>query len=67
MAVPRGKVSGARRGKRRSGHKNPRGLWAEDKNGDLHRPHHMNLATGEWRGRIILPPKVKKEKAETEE
>lgn len=63
MAVPRGKVSPSRRGKRRSGHTNPRGLWTEDKkSGELHRPHHMIAATGEWRGRIIMPPKVKAEK-----
>ena len=65
MAVPRKKISPARRGKRRGGHKNPRSLWTEDKeSGALHRPHHMIPESGMWRGRVILPPKVKAEKTE---
>ena len=65
MAVPRKKVSRARRGKRRSGHSQARAVWTEDQaSGELHRPHHMIPATGAWRGRIILPPKIKGEEAE---
>ncbi len=65
MAVPRKKVSRARRGKRRSGHSRALPVWSEDKeSGELHRPHHMTPATGAWRGHIILPPKVKSEEPE---
>ena len=67
MAVPRKKISPSRRGKRRAGHRNPQGLWTEDKeSGELHRPHHMIPENGMWRGRVILPPKVKTEKTQEE-
>jgi hypothetical protein len=34
------------------------GLWSEDKEtGEYHRPHHIDLETGMYRGRQVLPPK----------
>ncbi len=58
MAVPKKKVSGMKRGNRRSADalKNP--TYVEDKNsGELRRPHHIDLKTGMYRGRQILDAK----------
>jgi large subunit ribosomal protein L32 len=58
MAVPKRKVSPARRGQRRASDalKNP--TYVEDKDsGELRRPHHIDLKTGMYRGRQILEPK----------
>jgi len=58
MAVPKRKISPARRGKRRSADalKNP--TYIEDKDsGELRRPHHIDLKTGMYRGRQIVEPK----------
>jgi len=58
MAVPRTKVSRAKRGMRRSGHGVERNTFVEDKEtGELHRPHHIDLKTGLYKGRQILEPK----------
>lgn len=58
MAVPKRKTSPSRRGMRRSGHQMARVTWVEDKkSGELRRPHHIDLKTGEYRGRKILEPK----------
>lgn len=60
MAVPKRKTSPMKRGLRRSGHKVPKATYVEDKKtGELHRPHHIDLKTGTYRGREVL--KVKKE------
>lgn len=58
MAVPKRKVSRAKRGMRRSADalKNP--SYIEDKDsGELRRPHHIDLKSGMYRGRQVLEPK----------
>ena len=58
MAVPKRKVSRAKRGMRRSTDalKNP--TYVEDRDsGELRRPHHIDLKTGMYRGRQGLEPK----------
>jgi large subunit ribosomal protein L32 len=58
MAVPRKKLTRSRIGKRRSGHKMATITWVEDKkSGELRRPHHIDLKTGMYRGRQVLPAK----------
>ncbi len=58
MAVPRKKMTKSRIGMRRSGHKLAAATWVEDKkSGELHRPHHIDLKTGMYRGRQVLPAK----------
>ena len=55
MAVPKRKVTRAKRGMRRSSDalKNP--SYVEDKSsGELRRPHHIDLKTGMYRGRQVL-------------
>jgi large subunit ribosomal protein L32 len=47
-----------KRGFRRSGHKVAKATYVEDKKtGELHRPHHVDLKTGTYRGREVLKPK----------
>jgi large subunit ribosomal protein L32 len=59
MAVPRKKMSRSRIGMRRSGHKMAPVTWVEDnKSGELRRPHHIDLKTGMYRGRQVLPVKT---------
>lgn len=58
MAVPKRKVSPMKRGFRRSadGLKTP--TYVEDKeSGELKRPHHIDLKSGRYRGRQVLPAK----------
>jgi large subunit ribosomal protein L32 len=56
MAVPKRKVSPMKRGQRRSGHRKERITYVENKDtGELHRPHHIDLKTGMYRGRQVLP------------
>ena len=58
MAVPKKKVTRSRIGKRRGGHRKETVTWVEDRQtGELRRPHHVDLKTGMYRGRQILPPK----------
>jgi large subunit ribosomal protein L32 len=58
MAVPKKKTSRSRRGHRRSHHALEQPTYVEDKtSGELRRPHHIDLATGIYRGRQILEPK----------
>lgn len=58
MAVPRKKVTRAKRGMRRSADALTRPAYVEDKEtGELHRPHHVDLKTGKYRGRQVLEPK----------
>lgn len=55
MAVPKSKITRSRRGMRRSHDalKNP--TYIEDKDsGELRRPHHIDLKSGQYRGRQIL-------------
>jgi len=57
MAVPRKKVSRAKRGSRRSTDALKRPTIVEDKDsGELRRPHHIDLKTGKYRGRQVLEP-----------
>lgn len=58
MAVPKRKVTRAKRGMRRSvdALKNP--TYVENKDtGELHRPHHIDLKTGMYRGRQVMKVK----------
>jgi large subunit ribosomal protein L32 len=58
MAVPRKKTSKSKRGKRRSHQALKPATYVEDKtSGELKRPHHIDLATGMYRGRQVLEPK----------
>jgi large subunit ribosomal protein L32 len=58
MAVPRKKVTRAKRGNRRSADALKPPTYVEDKEtGELHRPHHIDLKTGIYRGRQVLEPK----------
>jgi large subunit ribosomal protein L32 len=59
MAVPRKKVSRMKRGMRRSADALEAPTYVEDKDsGEQRRPHHIDLKTGKYKGRQILPPKV---------
>ncbi len=58
MAVPKKKVSRMRRGNRRSGDALKQPAYVENKEtGELHRPHHIDLKTGMYRGRQVLEPR----------
>ena len=57
MAVPKRKTTRAKRGDRRSHDALARPAFIEDQDGELHRPHHINLKTGKYRGREVLQPK----------
>ena len=58
MAVPKKKVSTSRRGMRRSADALVAPTYVEDKkSGELRRPHHIDLKSGQYRGRQILPPR----------
>ena len=49
---------------RRSHHRAGTQSFAEDKkSGELRRPHHIDLSTGIYRGKQIIPKKVKKEES----
>jgi len=59
MAVPKKKVSPSRRNMRRSADALNAPIYVEDKDsGELRRPHHIDLKSGKYRGRQILPPKT---------
>lgn len=58
MAVPKRKTTPSRRGMRRSGHPKETPSYVENKqSGELHRPHHIDLKTGMYRGKQILEPR----------
>jgi len=57
MAVPKRKVSRMKRGHRRSADALKAPTYTMDKDGDLHRPHHINLKTGKYRDMQVLEPK----------
>jgi large subunit ribosomal protein L32 len=59
MAVPKKKVSRMKRGNRRSHDALVAPTYVEDKeSGERRRPHHIDLKSGKYRGRQILPAKV---------
>lgn len=56
MAVPRKKVSRMKRGQRRAHDALTAPAYVEDKDsGERRRPHHIDLKSGKYRGRQILP------------
>ena len=58
MAVPKKKMSVSRRGMRRSADALVAPTYVEDKeSGELRRPHHIDLKSGKYRGRQVLPAK----------
>jgi large subunit ribosomal protein L32 len=60
MAVPKRKTSPMKRGFRRSADALKAPAYAEDKDsGELRRPHHVDLKTGMYRGRLIFAQKSK--------
>ena len=59
MAVPRSKMSPMKRGQRRSHDALTAPAYVEDKDsGERRRPHHIDLKSGKYRGRQILPAKI---------
>ena len=60
MAVPKRKTTPSKRGHRRSADALKDPSYVENKQtGELHRPHHIDLKTGMYRGRQVLEPKDK--------
>ncbi len=58
MAVPKRKTSPSKRGMRRSHNALQADAFVEDKEtGELHRPHHMDVKTGMYRGRQVMKVK----------
>ncbi|GAK44414.1 50S ribosomal protein L32 [Tepidicaulis marinus] len=58
MAVPKRKTTPSKRGMRRSADALTAPAYMEDKEtGELHRPHHIDLKTGMYRGRQVLEAK----------
>lgn len=58
MAVPKRKVTRMKRGFRRSADGLKSEAYVEDKeSGELRRPHHIDLKSGRYRGRQVLPEK----------
>ncbi|MBR9834009.1 MAG: 50S ribosomal protein L32 [Alphaproteobacteria bacterium] len=56
MAVPKSKVTKSRRGMRRSHDRLKGNAFIEDADsGELRRPHHIDLKTGMYRGKQVLP------------
>jgi len=58
MAVPKSKISRSKRGMRRSVDALKVPAYVENKeSGELHRPHHIDLKSGMYRGRQVLEAK----------
>ncbi len=57
MAVPKRKTTRSKRGMRRAHDALDAPTIREDEDGELHRPHHINLKTGVYRGRQVIEPK----------
>ena len=58
MAVPKKKVTKSKRNQRRSHDSLKSQAFVEDKEtGELHRPHHIDLKTGYYKGRQVLKVK----------
>ncbi|MEG9861551.1 MAG: 50S ribosomal protein L32 [Parvularculales bacterium] len=57
MAVPKRKVTPSKRGMRRASQALKRPAYVENPDsGELHRPHHIDLKSGMYRGRQVLQP-----------
>ena len=55
MAVPKSKITGSRRGMRRSHDRLSASQYIEDKkSGNLRRNHHIDLKSGTYNGRQVL-------------
>ena len=60
MAVPKSKITRSRRGMRRSHDSLNPDTYVEDKDtGELHRPHHIDLKTGMYKGKQVINIKSK--------
>jgi large subunit ribosomal protein L32 len=60
VAVPRKKTTVSKRGMRRSHDALKNANLREDKDsGEFHRPHHIDLESGMYRGRQVMEPKDK--------
>ncbi|MCZ6605626.1 MAG: 50S ribosomal protein L32 [Alphaproteobacteria bacterium] len=58
MAVPKKKVSKSRRNQRRAHDTLAAATFVEDsETGELHRPHHIDMKTGYYKGRQVLKVK----------
>jgi large subunit ribosomal protein L32 len=56
MPVPKRKTSRMKRGFRRAHDALEQPTYVEDKDsGELRRPHHIDLKSGKYRGRVVLP------------
>lgn len=57
MAVPKSKITRSKRGMRRAHDALSAENYIEDKqSGNLRRNHHVDLKTGTYNGRQVLPP-----------
>ncbi|HCP00921.1 MAG: 50S ribosomal protein L32 [Alphaproteobacteria bacterium] len=60
MAVPKKKVSKSRRNMRRSHDSLKQPAYVEDDTtGEFHRPHHVDMKTGYYKGRQVIEVKEK--------
>lgn len=60
MAVPKKKISKSRRGMRRSHDALNSPTYVEDQTtGENHRPHHVDMKTGFYKGRQVIQVKDK--------
>lgn len=58
MAVPKSKISKSRRNQRRAHDALKSATYVEDsETGELHRPHHIDMKTGFYKGRQVLKVK----------
>ena len=58
MAVPKSKITKSKRNMRRAHDALSPDAYVEDKvTGELHRPHHIDLKTGMYRGKQVLKTK----------
>ena len=58
MAVPKSKITKSKRNMRRAHDALSSDAYVEDKvTGELHRPHHIDLKTGMYRGKRVLKVK----------
>ena len=60
MAVPKSKITKSKRGMRRSHDSLKNDTYVENKDtGELHRPHHIDMKTGMYKGKQIIKVKSK--------